>query len=137
MVTRKPTRDVSTLLMPLLSKTRILVVEDEMLIAIDLIVAIEAADGSAIGPARSVSEALEVLEHDGIDAAILDRTLMDGKASPVAAYLIERAIPFIFYSGSSPDRLKEEFPSISTFSKPTAAEHLVQALADLISARQG
>ena len=72
-----------------------------------------------------------------MDAAILDRTLLDGKAAPIAVILIERAITFIFYSGSSPDSLKEEFPAVSTFQKPTPAEHLVQALAELIAGPPG
>jgi len=116
-----------------LSHARILVVEDETFIALELSDAIEAAEGEVVGPTKSVAEAIQVIDHDGIDGAILDRTLLDGKVTPVAAMLIERAIPFIFYSGSSPDRLKEEFPAVKVFQKPTAPEHLVQALADIIS----
>jgi DNA-binding NtrC family response regulator len=121
----------------ILSHARILVVEDEMFIALDLGQAIEAAQGRVIGPARSVAEALRALDGDTVDAAILDRTLLDGQATPIAVLLIERSIPFIFYSGSSADRLKEEFPAIATFQKPTPAEHLVQALAELIAVRPG
>jgi DNA-binding NtrC family response regulator len=116
-----------------LSHARILVVEDEMFIALELSDAIEAAQGEVVGPAKSVAEAIQVIDHDGIDAAILDRTLLDGKVTPVAAMLIERAIPFIFYSGSSPELLKDEFPAIKSFPKPTASEQLVQALADIIA----
>src|SRR5690349_9600693 len=107
----------------MLSHARILVVEDEALIALDLADAIEAADGEVAGPAKSVAEAIRVLEDDEIDGAILDRTLLDGKATPIAVMLIERSIPFIFYSGSSPDTLREEFPSVKSFRKPTAPEH--------------
>ncbi len=89
-----------------------------------------------VGPARSVTEAVDLLRGEEVDAAILDRTLLDGKATPVAALLIERAIPFIFYTGSSPTRLKEEFPAISTFPKPTTPEHLIQALAHIIPVRE-
>lgn len=121
----------------LLLEARILVVEDEALIALDVSQAIEAEKGTVIGPARSVSEALDVLAHETVHAAILDRTLLDGKATPVAVLLIEMAIPFIFYSGTRPDSLKEEFPTISIFQKPTAPEHLVHALADLLAASTG
>jgi DNA-binding NtrC family response regulator len=115
------------------AQARILVVEDDGLIGFELADAIEAAHGTVIGPARSVAEALLVLSHDKVDAAILDRTLLDGKATPVAAWLIDRAIPFIFYSGTRPERLKEEFPAVSIFQKPTEPERLIQALADLLA----
>ena len=95
----------------ILSQARVLVVEDEMLIALDIGEAIEAAEGTVVGPARSVAEAFRALEDDGVDAAILDRTLLDGKATPIAVFLMERAIPFIFYSGSNPDHLAAEFPA--------------------------
>ena len=119
----------------MLSRARILVVEDEIFIGLELSDAIEAAEGQVVGPARTVAEAIQVIDDDGIDGAILDRTLLDGKVTPVAAILIERAIPFIFYSGSSPDRLKEEFPEVRQFQKPTASERLVQALADIITSK--
>jgi DNA-binding response OmpR family regulator len=108
----------------MLSNARILVVEDEMLIGLVLSDAIEAAEGEVVGPARSVAEAIEVIEDDGIDGAILDRTLLDGKVTPVAVMLVERAIPFIFYSGSEPDLFKEEFPAVRSFQKPIAPEHV-------------
>ena len=105
----------------------------ETFIALELSDAIEAAEGQVVGPARTVAEAIQVIDDDDIDGAILDRTLLDGKVTPVAAILIERAIPFIFYSGSNPDRLKEEYPEVRQFQKPTASERLVQALADIIT----
>lgn len=115
-----------------LSHVRVLVVEDEMMIALDLTEAIEAAQGEVVGPARSVAEAIREIETDNIQAAILDRTLLDGKATPVAMLLAEKGIPFIFYSGSRADRLHEDFPGISVFQKPTAAEDLIKALSDII-----
>jgi len=116
----------------MLTGRRILLVEDEMLTALDLADAIEEAEGTVVGPARSVVEAVEAIASGDIDAAILDRTLLDGKATPVAVRLIDMSIPFIFYSGSNPNNLKREFPGITTFQKPTDPYHLIQALSDLI-----
>ena len=117
----------------MLSGRRILLVEDEMLTALDLAEAIEEAEGTVVGPARSVVEAVKAIDSGDIDAAILDRTLLDGKATPVAVRLMDMSIPFIFYSGSNPHHLKQEFPAITTFQKPTDPNHLIQALSDLIA----
>ena len=103
-----------------------------MLTALDLADAIEEAEGTVVGPARSIVEAVRAIDSGDIDAAILDRTLLDGKATPVAVMLIDMSIPFIFYSGSNPTHLKQEFPTVTTFQKPTDPEHLIQALCDLI-----
>jgi DNA-binding response OmpR family regulator len=116
----------------MLTGRRILVVEDEVLTALDLVEAIEEAGGTVVGPARSIVEAVRAIDSGAIDAAILDRTLLDGKATPVAVRLIDMSIPFIFYSGSDPTRLKQEFPEIATFEKPTNPSHLIDALSDLI-----
>jgi DNA-binding response OmpR family regulator len=117
----------------MLSGRRILLVEDEMLTALDLAVAIEEAEGTVVGPARSVVEAVQAIDRGDIDAAILDRTLLDGKATPVAHKLIELSIPFIFYSGSNPSHLRQEFPAITMFQKPTEPNHLIKALSELIA----
>ena len=55
----------------LLSENRILVVEDELLIALDLTSAIEEAEGIVIGPVRSAADALSVLGEGAVDGAIL------------------------------------------------------------------
>jgi len=69
-----------------------------MMIALELGEAIEAAEGSVIGPARSVTEALRVPADDQVDTAILDRTLLDGKATSVTLLLMECVIPFMVNS---------------------------------------
>jgi DNA-binding response OmpR family regulator len=117
----------------MLSGRRILLVEDEPLTALHLAEAIETAQGTVVGPARRVVDAMRAIEADNIDAAILDRTLLDGKATSVAVKLIDLGIPFIFYSGSDPNHLRQEFPAISTFQKPTDPIRLIRAIEALVA----
>ncbi len=78
---------------------RILVVEDEYLIALDLDAALRAAGYRVIGPASDVSAALELLKADRPDAAILDVNLAGQWGTPVAEVLQAMSVPFILASG--------------------------------------
>ncbi len=78
---------------------RILVVEDEFLIALDLEVTLETAGYRVIGPALNVSAALQLLKADRPDAAILDVNLAGERVTPVAEALRAMSVPFILASG--------------------------------------
>jgi DNA-binding response OmpR family regulator len=117
----------------MLSERRIVLVEDEILTAMDLLMAIEEAAGTVVGPARSVVDAIQAIDNGNIDAAVLDRTLLDGKATPVAVRPIDMSIPFIFYSGQQSKSPQARVPTIATFRKPTEPTQLIKTLTDLIS----
>jgi DNA-binding response OmpR family regulator len=76
----------------------ILIVEDEPLIALDIVTAFEQV-GAFTLTARTVADASRLVEHDGLSAAVLDFGLRDGDADAVCGRLQERAIPFIIHSG--------------------------------------
>ena len=76
----------------------ILVVEDDPLIAMDIVQGLEAA-GSSVSRARTLRDALSKVESPGLSAAVLDHALNDGDASQVCARLDQRNIPFLIYSG--------------------------------------
>ena len=80
----------------------ILIVEDEPLIAFDIVTAFEKAGAIAL-TARSLAEAVRLADHDDLAAAVLDFGLADGDADAVCARLDERHIPFILHSGYSRD----------------------------------
>ena len=78
---------------------RILVVEDEALIA-DMVVDMLAELGaSVIGPAGTVSAGCALAESNAIDAAILDVNIRADRVDPVAAILRQRGIPLVFATG--------------------------------------
>jgi DNA-binding response OmpR family regulator len=76
----------------------ILIVEDEWLIALDVVSAFQDA-GAVTFSARSLADAIRLVEHEGLSAAVLDFGLGDGDADAVCARLDERRIPFILHSG--------------------------------------
>ena len=76
----------------------ILIVEDEPLIALDIAAAFAKA-GAVTFCARTLSEAIHMVEQDGLSAAVLDFGLGDNDAEPVCRRLTEREIPFVLHSG--------------------------------------
>ena len=91
---------------------RLLVVEDEFVIALDLQNLLEAAGHEVVALAASVADALALLDGDGgddaepgrrrpplLDGAVLDVNLRGEPATPVADALAARGVPFVFVSG--------------------------------------
>jgi CheY-like chemotaxis protein len=84
---------------------RVLVVEDEALMAYDLSDQLTEAGFTVVGPALEAAQALELLAREGCDVAVLDVNLGNGTTSePIALELKRRAIPFIVASGYSRDQ---------------------------------
>jgi DNA-binding response OmpR family regulator len=78
---------------------RILIVEDEALIADLLQGMLEELGYEVVGPAASVAEAMCAIDSTTIDAAILDLLLRDQRVEPVAAVLRAKGTPFAFATG--------------------------------------
>lgn len=76
----------------------VLVVEDEPLIALDIIDAFEKV-GADVLSAHSLAEAIRLVECGGVSAAVVDFGLQDKEAAPLCAKLRERNIFFIVHSG--------------------------------------
>jgi CheY-like chemotaxis protein len=109
---------------------RVLVVEDEALVALDLQFALEDEGAIVIGPALSLSDALDLVGREPrIDGAILDVDLAGLEVYPAADMLRARDIPFVFHTGhGSRASLSERFPGSLTCSKPTLPSALITAL---------
>jgi len=73
---------------------RLLIVEDEFLIALELKRIIEELGGSVIGPVGSVESALQLLSNTTADAALLDVNLRERRVMPVAEACQAKGIPF-------------------------------------------
>ena len=112
--------------------TRILIVEDEPLIAMMLEDIVEILGKSVAGSADSVATALQAIEKGGVEAAILDLNLRGGeKSTPVAAALSERGIPFVFATGGSDDSVDASFRDRPCLHKPFTMDSVEQVLASL------
>src|SRR5262245_9466723 len=79
-----------------LAGKRILIVEDEIIVALDLANKITADGAKAIGPVATVSAALDVIANTELDGVILDVKLRGEMAFPVADVLADHHTPFVF-----------------------------------------
>jgi two-component SAPR family response regulator len=108
-----------------------MIVEDEMLVAMEL-EALLAEEGCAVvGPAPTTARALALLDEELPDAAILDVNLDGQTAAPVAAALNAQGVPFVLASGYS-HALQPEMQGAPRLDKPVNHEKLVRALASLL-----
>jgi len=116
-----------------LTGRRILVVEDEMLIALMLQSMLEELGYQVAGRASTVADALAIIETDtqGIDAATLDINLGGEHASAVADELDAHGIPFIIATGYDDPKILAGFQGRPVVRKPFVPEQLEQALQSL------
>lgn len=110
---------------------RVLIVEDEFLIARDVANALRAAGCEIAGLAGSPADALALLEAHGCDAAVLDANLKGTSAEPVAKWLREHDIPFLVLSGYVGSQLGGELARAPFMAKPYIATELVSAVKSL------
>jgi two-component SAPR family response regulator len=78
---------------------RLLIVEDELLIALELQHIVEQLGGTVVGPAGSVERALQLLSDITPDAALLDANLRGNRVTPVAQACRDRSVPFAVVTG--------------------------------------
>lgn len=102
---------------------RVLVVEDETLIALLIEDILAAMECEVVGPISKLEAALEVAKDGTFDIAILDVTIRGGKVYPVAEELLARNIPFVLASGYGDWALPPSLRDQRRLTKPfTAAE---------------
>jgi two-component system, response regulator PdtaR len=109
---------------------RILVVEDEFLIAMELDITLRNAGYQVLGPASNISAALGLLRAERPDAAVLDVSLAGEWVTPVAEVLRAMFVPFILASGFSAADLNAEpvLRDAVNVGKPARSERLLKEL---------
>jgi CheY-like chemotaxis protein len=108
---------------------RILVVEDEFLIAEDLCAALEDLGAVSLGPVSTVDDALAIVRSpDALDAATLDVELRREKSYPVAEALQELGLPFVFLTGYDAEAFPNHLRSAPRCQKPFNAREIAEAL---------
>jgi CheY-like chemotaxis protein len=113
------------------SAQRILIVEDEPLVALVLADALEDAGATIVGTAASVDEALRCIATEPIDAAILDCNLRGRAVDDVAIALAGRGVPFLFVSGYGREGLPPGFDRAPVLGKPFTQALLLRAMEEL------
>ena len=114
-------------------QARVLIVEDDPVLAYDLADFLTCEGFQIIGPAASVVAAIGLINDIGCDVAILDVNLGRGTAAPVAAHLRSRSLPFLTLSGYSRDQHPPEFAGSVTMTKPYQERKLIISLRKLLN----
>jgi CheY-like chemotaxis protein len=114
-------------------KPRVLVLEDEPLIAMMIAQMLDALDCECVGPIMSLSEGLERAKTEKLDAAILNLVIQGQKAYEVAGILSLREIPFGFASGIAHDALAKEWIDRPFLTKPFTIQDIASLLAKVLA----
>jgi CheY-like chemotaxis protein len=101
-----------------LAGCRILVVEDETLIAVLIEEVLQSLACIVVGPVAKLDDALRLASEEALDAAILDVTIRGGHVYPVAEQLLVRGIPFLLASGYGGWVLPEHLQDRPRLTKP-------------------
>jgi CheY-like chemotaxis protein len=116
--------------METLKTLRVLVVEDELLLALCMEEQLQEDGHTVIGPAANAAQALELIEMEDLDAAVLDVNLSGERSTTVAEALRARNIPFVVTTGYSGLQLDEPvWQDAPQLSKPFRSEQLARMLA--------
>ncbi|HJU06786.1 MAG TPA: HWE histidine kinase domain-containing protein [Nitrospiraceae bacterium] len=112
---------------------RIIILEDELLIAWELRRIIEESGGEVVGTAASVAGALELVNSTPADAALLDANLKGGKSDEIALALSKRNVPFAFVTGYGREALPQRFSNSKLVPKPFTSAEVISALSEIAS----
>ena len=118
-----------------LAGRRVLLVEDEMLVAWLLQDMLADLGCAVVGPAARVAQALALIDAEMVDAAVLDVNLNGQTSYAVADALTARGVPFVFSTGYAKDRLAEPYRSLVILQKPFHEDELGAALEALLTPR--
>lgn len=106
---------------------RVLVLEDDPFVALDLQAILEGEGHEVVGVFETLAEAGAHL-HDGFDYALLDIELIDGKSYGIAAELQEQHIPFAFVTAAHPTEVPLSFRQASFIPKPYEERSILRSL---------
>ena len=113
---------------------RVLVVEDEALILIDVEQTLADTGVATVLSAVTADDALAIIDAAPLDAAVLDLHLgRDGWSYDIARRLQEKGVPFVFSSGSV--SVADGFHDVPLVTKPFSSEQLIDAIIDVTSSR--
>ncbi|HEU0061645.1 MAG TPA: response regulator [Hyphomicrobiaceae bacterium] len=120
------------------SRSRILVIEDEALVALQLQADLESVGHTVVGPARSLQAGLSLAKDETIDLALVDVSLGRETSAPIADELLARKVPFAFVTGYSDTAvLPEHLRKMPRLSKPYVLADVRRIIARLLDDQPG
>ncbi len=114
---------------------RVLVVEDNPILAFDLDDALRECGAQVIGPALDFASGLALSRADALDAAVLDIDIGGTPVWPIARELQQEGIPFVFVSGDCHKGLPEDLSGAACLHKPAQADAILATISTVIDRR--
>jgi CheY-like chemotaxis protein len=112
---------------------RILVAEDEFFVALAVEETLQSLGQIVLGPFSDLAEATEVATREQVDAAILDINLRGEMVYPLANYLRQHGVPFVFTTGYTSKDLPEQFRACECLRKPVSRRTLTEAVRHMLN----
>ena len=103
---------------PPLAGLRLLLVEDEALIAMELEDLIRCLGAEVVGPYGRLNDALEALRHESVNGAVLDAQLDGDMTFQIADVLLQAANPILFVTGAAVGSIPEKYRRVPRLHKP-------------------
>ncbi|MBB3691952.1 response regulator [Sphingomonas sp. BK580] len=112
-----------------LARCRILIVEDEYLLADELAIELAELGATVLGPAPDVQTALRLLsDGEALNGAVLDINLGGEPAFPVADRLIAQGVPIVFTTGYDAAAMPDRFKNVPRCEKPFSIARMTAAM---------
>lgn len=114
---------------------RVLLVEDEFIIGLDLAETVRALGCRVDGPHVSRATAIAAIEQELPDFAILDVMVEDGEVYPLADRLQQAGVPMVFHSGhATEDEVHARYPKARAAQKPCPPAELISMITGALNA---
>jgi two-component sensor histidine kinase len=115
------------------SGARVLVVEDDTLIGLDMAESLAALGVTVVGPVAEIGPAIELVRQNQLNAALLDVNLGEERVYPVADYLARRGVPFAFLTGYDVSSVvPARFRTAPALQKPVSRKALAAMVQQLV-----
>ena len=116
---------------------KILVAEDQALLALDMMLILSKAGAEVIGPAMSVDRAIELARGEDLSCAVLDVRLRNKFIFPAADVLTEKGVQVVFHTGEpNPEAIAREWPHAKVLMKPAPLLALIKAVVEACAESQ-
>ena len=114
-------------------KGRVLVVEDEPLVALAIEEELRAVGYTVLGPVASAARAIPLIAEPGCEAALVDANLDGQPVDDIVAALTERGVPFAFATGYGREALPRPFRDAPLLTKPFSHSQLLAIVEQLLA----
>lgn len=115
-----------------LNGLRILVVEDQAPIALQMEDMLVESECQVVGPASRVEQALKLLDEQTVDAAVLDLNIAGEMVYPVAEVMDARGLPYVFATGCDPSDIAAPYKQKPVLRKPFSRRTLLEAIQRIV-----